>query len=46
MKIQNLHTHGMRNDSHFQFHTEFKDLVAKNGEADEIDETEEVENEI
>jgi len=31
MKIQNLHTHGMRNDSHFQFHTEFKDLVAKNG---------------
>ena len=31
MKIQSLHTFIMRNDSHFQFHTEFKDLVAKSG---------------
>jgi hypothetical protein len=29
MKIQSLYTHNMRNDAHFQFHTEFKDLVVQ-----------------
>jgi hypothetical protein len=27
MKIQKLDTHSLRNDAHFQFHTEFRDLV-------------------
>jgi hypothetical protein len=30
MKIQKLFTHSLRNDAHFQFHTEFRDLVTKN----------------
>jgi len=29
MKIQSLSTHNLRNDAHFQFHTEFKDLVVQ-----------------
>lgn len=29
MKIQRLSTHSLRNDAHFQFHTEFKDLVVQ-----------------
>ncbi len=29
MKIQSLSTHNMRNDAHFQFHTEFRDLVVQ-----------------
>jgi len=31
MKIQSLSTHNMRNDAHFQFHTEFRDLVRGEG---------------
>ncbi|MCL2102170.1 MAG: DUF6261 family protein [Fibromonadales bacterium] len=31
MKIQHLRTDKLRNDAHFQFHTEFKDLAAKSG---------------
>jgi len=31
MKIQSLRIDRLRNDAHFQFHTEFKDLVAKHG---------------
>ncbi|MCL2101233.1 MAG: DUF6261 family protein [Fibromonadales bacterium] len=31
MKIGKINSNNMRNDSHFQFHTEFKDLVAKSG---------------
>ncbi|MDR3001568.1 MAG: DUF6261 family protein [Fibromonadaceae bacterium] len=31
MKISNLDLAKLRNDAHFQFHTEFKDIVAKNG---------------
>jgi len=33
MDIQKLFTHNMRNDAHFQFHTEFRDLVEKHGAA-------------
>jgi HAMP domain-containing protein len=29
MKISKIKTHNLRNDAHFQFHTEFKDLVVK-----------------
>jgi uncharacterized protein YegL len=29
MKISKIHNNNMRNDAHFQFHTEFKDLVVK-----------------
>jgi hypothetical protein len=29
MKIQKLDTHSLRNDAHFQFHTEFRDLVVQ-----------------
>ncbi len=29
MKISNINLHALRNDGHFQFHTEFKDLVTK-----------------
>jgi hypothetical protein len=31
MKISKIHLNNLRNDAHFQFHTEFRDLVAKNG---------------
>jgi hypothetical protein len=31
MKIVKIDTTRLRNDAHFQFHTEFRDLVAKNG---------------
>jgi hypothetical protein len=31
MKIQSFKIHNLRNDAHFQFHTEFRDLVAKQG---------------
>jgi hypothetical protein len=31
MKIKSLITHNLRNDAHFQYHTEFRDLVAKHG---------------
>ncbi|MDR0516976.1 MAG: DUF6261 family protein [Fibromonadaceae bacterium] len=33
MKIQSLKTHNLRNDAHFQFHTEFRNMVAKHGAA-------------
>ena len=33
MKIQKLSTHSLRNDAHFQFHTEFRDLVTTHGAA-------------
>jgi hypothetical protein len=33
MKISNIQPHNLRNDAHFQFHTEFKDLVEKTGAA-------------
>jgi len=33
MKIDNIHLSHLRNDAHFQFHTEFKDLVIKCGAA-------------
>ncbi|MDR2732259.1 MAG: DUF6261 family protein [Fibromonadaceae bacterium] len=29
MKISKIYTHSLRNDAHFQFNTEFKDLVTK-----------------
>jgi hypothetical protein len=29
MKISSIHLNNMRNDAHFQFHTEFKDLVVQ-----------------
>jgi hypothetical protein len=29
MKIQNLHINNLRNNEHFQFHTEFRDLVVQ-----------------
>jgi hypothetical protein len=31
MKISKIDFRNLRNDAHFQFHTEFRDLVAKNG---------------
>jgi hypothetical protein len=31
MKIVKIDTTRLRNDAHFQFHTEFRDIVAKNG---------------
>jgi len=31
MKITSLITHNLRNDAHFQFHTEFRDLVQASG---------------
>jgi hypothetical protein len=31
MKISKIHLNNLRNDAHFQFHTEFRDLVAKQG---------------
>jgi hypothetical protein len=31
MKISKIHLNNLRNDAHFQFHTEFRDLVAKHG---------------
>jgi len=29
MKISSIHLNNMRNDAHFQFHTEFRDLVVQ-----------------
>jgi len=31
MKIDHIHLGHLRNDAHFQFHTEFRDLVTKQG---------------
>jgi uncharacterized protein (TIGR02145 family) len=31
MKISKIHLNNLRNDAHFQFHAEFRDLVAKHG---------------
>jgi len=31
MKIEKFHTNHLRNDAHFQFHTEFRDLIVKTG---------------
>jgi len=31
MKIQSFKTHNLRNNEHFQFHTEFRDLVSTHG---------------
>jgi hypothetical protein len=31
MKIDKTYNYNMRNDVHFQFHTEFRDLVEKHG---------------
>ena len=33
MKIGNIHINNLRNDAHFQFHTEFRDLVTVHGSA-------------
>jgi hypothetical protein len=33
MKVEKIHLNNLRNDAHFQLHTEFKDLVAKCGAA-------------
>jgi len=33
MKTKSIYLHDLRNDAHFQFHTEFKDLVTKFGAA-------------
>jgi len=33
LKIDQIHINHLRNDTHFQFHTEFRDLVAKHGSA-------------
>jgi len=33
MKITNIHTTHMRNDEHFQFYTEVRDLISKHGAA-------------
>jgi hypothetical protein len=33
MKVEKIHLNNLRNDAHFQFHTEFKDLVEKTGAA-------------
>ncbi|MDR2729174.1 MAG: hypothetical protein LBB56_08565 [Chitinispirillales bacterium] len=33
MKIQKVLTHSLRNDAHFQFHSDFRDAVVKSGAA-------------
>jgi hypothetical protein len=34
MKISKIYTHNLRNDAHFQFHTEFKEPETEKGEID------------